>query len=442
MRFYAIRISGAGPGFPVTPGAWITGAQFCTAIDSNMGLGFQNDPSAMRCVLQMELTSNAGQLALVRLWGIDTQMIDQAANLTGLKVEVFGGFWPGLPLATWESSFTGLLYQGVVQSAYGNWEGDEMTLDMYLMQGNVKADSGAGESAGSVAASSGAPTPRLVARNRGIGRQNAPKPPPSATQFDMVGDAVGAVESAITSFGGGGWGSTPENLIHNMKEGMELAKSLEQTITTGLKNMPFVNLIKDGMKLNYHDAGAYQTVDQLMGYIKGLSKDLAGDKDYAGIDLYAVKDKLVGADGTKAYSKVYLQAWDLIGQPTWGGKDEKGMMVTFMTPMRADIFPTCEVHLPDTWQNLTSTRPNMYVSGYPPTVRDRMQFNGPIWVKRVMVNGDSRHPSGKSWSLQVTGYYSEAKSYKQWLPPSMSVGDIANMPDAPPRMIARGRGVG
>jgi hypothetical protein len=449
VRFYAIKIIGAGPGFPPTPGAWIEGAQFCTALDSKMGLGFQNDPSAMRCVLQMELTAVSGQLALVRLWGIDTQMIDQAADLTNLKVEVYGGFWPGLPLATWESTFTGLLYSGVVQSAYGNWEGSDMTLDMYLMGGDVKASDAQahqGTSVGDIANMPDAPG-RLVARSRRVGRQLAPKQPPSATQFDFGGDVAGAVGGIISSFGSGGWGLDPENLIHDFKEGMNLADSLKQTLSNGFKSMPFVNLIKDGLKLNYHDAGAYQTVDQLMGYIKPLSKELAsGDKDYPGIDLYAVKGKLIGADGTKAHSHVFLQIWDMIGNVTWGGTDGKVPLVNFTVPMRADIFPTCVVHLPDNvWQNIAPTRQNQYLAGAPPTVRERMHFQGPIFVLRVMINGDSRHPSGKSWALSVTG---RADHYSNWQQPALS--DRGGIPGgsynagapSPGRLAARGRGVG
>ena len=422
MRFYAIKINGgqAGSAFRATPGAWIEGAQFCSAIDTGLGFGYQNDPSAMRCMLQLTLSGERGALGFVRLWGIDMDMIDQSANLTDATLEIYGGFWPGLPLATWESSFTGLLYCGQVYSAFGNWEGSDMTLDIYLNPLGDWKKAGTSQSGGvrriGEVSNLGWTTPppqtsRLVARSRRVGRlESRRRKPRSVTQFDGLSNAAGEIGTAFAGFASGGWGESPANLIHDMKEGMPLDKALSQTLSTAFPQAKYVSLIKDGLKLDYHDAGAYQTVDQLMGYLKGLSKELAKDDKYEGVKLYAIKDRLVGMDGTKAFSDVYLQAWDLIGNVTWGGKDGDKFQVNFMTPMRADICPGVLVHMPDNvWQNITPSDTyggNVYgqTGGVGSTVRDRITFQGPIWVDRVVINGDSRHPDGKSWALSVTGY--------------------------------------
>ena len=106
-----------------------------------------------------------------------------------------------------------------------------------------------------------------------------------------------------------------------------------------------------------------------------------------------------------------LDILDLIGQPTWGGKNPdkpSTMLVTFMTPLRADLYPQINAHLPDTLQFVTKGPGNLFTNGYPRTLysgdRERLTFNGPIFLTHVMLIGDSRNPQGESWAVQCTGY--------------------------------------
>jgi len=208
--------------------------------------------------------------------------------------------------------------------------------------------------------------------------------------------------------GGGGLGGTPLNLIHDMKEGMALDEAAKKTLQDAFQNSKVVSMLKQGMTLPYHDAGFYQNIAQHITYLKSLSKSIVSDKDYPGVTAYPVKDIILLADGTKAYTHVKLDFWDLIGQPTWGGPDtdNNAMLVTFMTPMRADIFPGVSVTMPEqVWQSVAAI-PGSSNRGFtttPMNVTERMTFQGPIYVTRVVINGDTRNPDGKSWSLQVTG---------------------------------------
>ena len=195
---------------------------------------------------------------------------------------------------------------------------------------------------------------------------------------------------------------------------MTLDSAAKQTLEAAFKNSPIELIIKDGMKLNYHDAGFYQTITQHIGYIQGLSKDLAKDiKNYAGVVATPIKNKIVLGDGTKSLGEVHLSILDLIGQPTWGGKDADSgvMMVTFMTPMRADLYPFMDAYLPDTLQFVTPGLGYRFGTKsapgpYPRSLygdRERLTFNGPIRLKSVMIVGDSRNPQGESWAIQCSG---------------------------------------
>jgi hypothetical protein len=67
---------------------------------------------------------------LVRVWGIGLGEIAQASNLNGFNISVYGGMQKGLPLANPAQS--GLLMEGSIQQAFGNWIGTSQTLDLIL----------------------------------------------------------------------------------------------------------------------------------------------------------------------------------------------------------------------------------------------------------------------------------------------------------------------
>ena len=196
---YGIKITNAGSAFDPPPGydPVIPGAQFCSVI--NVGRGYENDPSALRVVMQAEImaTNRAVMNGFVRIYGIDKDMIDQAADLTDARVEVYGGFWPGLELATWEAPYMGLLFQGTVNGAFANWKGNEISLEMLLNPGPTKeapsGDSGVGGGSAAPGASgqSVALPPlrpsRLLARQRRLTGKTRSTPPPRAAQFDDGG---------------------------------------------------------------------------------------------------------------------------------------------------------------------------------------------------------------------------------------------------------------
>lgn len=71
----------------------------------------------------------------VRIWGISLADISQASNLNFLNIQVYGGMKRGLPLANPNQS--GLLVQGKIFQAYGNWIGLDQTLDLILVPGNT-----------------------------------------------------------------------------------------------------------------------------------------------------------------------------------------------------------------------------------------------------------------------------------------------------------------
>jgi hypothetical protein len=76
--------------------------------------------------------------SFVRVWGIGLREIVQSNDLKGFLIGVYGGMQRGLPLAN--PNQAGLLTQGFIFQAFGNWVGLDQTLDLIILPGTGTAD--------------------------------------------------------------------------------------------------------------------------------------------------------------------------------------------------------------------------------------------------------------------------------------------------------------
>jgi hypothetical protein len=130
MRYYAVKIVN-----PVNKKVLRT----FTSFKNNA-----NDPGAPDVELDVPVTYYAipsGNMGgqFVRIWGISLADIGQASNFNGMTIEIYGGMQKGLPLANPKQS--GLLATGIIQQAFGNWLGLDMTLDFVFTAGNAGPNS-------------------------------------------------------------------------------------------------------------------------------------------------------------------------------------------------------------------------------------------------------------------------------------------------------------
>src|ERR1700677_225610 len=97
------------------------------------------DPNALQVELDIAVSPtaapNVGQGAWCRVWGIPLQTVLTANQFTNQQIQVFGGMSAGLPLAN--PNEQGLLVQGVVLPALGNWTGTNMYVDFYITPGTL-----------------------------------------------------------------------------------------------------------------------------------------------------------------------------------------------------------------------------------------------------------------------------------------------------------------
>ncbi len=136
MRYYAIKITDPDGNLITTPSSVAGTGYTYTSFVNN-----QSIPGALQIELDVPLKAYATPMkgALVRIWGISLAEISAATQLNPKKtgdtvatfsIAIYAGMQRGLPLAN--PAQAGLIAQGSIFQAFGNWIGTDMTLDIIL----------------------------------------------------------------------------------------------------------------------------------------------------------------------------------------------------------------------------------------------------------------------------------------------------------------------
>jgi hypothetical protein len=129
MRYYRIDIFKPGAAAGSTPFRSYTSYP-------KVGQSYQVDPGALNITLDayvFPFASPGNQQSAVQIWGIPISDISQASNFNYCTINVYAGFQKGLPLNN--PAQAGLILTGMIQMAYGNWSGTDMTLDFVVVTG-------------------------------------------------------------------------------------------------------------------------------------------------------------------------------------------------------------------------------------------------------------------------------------------------------------------
>jgi hypothetical protein len=133
VRFYRIELTNAA-GEPLLPASLQSTARDREPLSSLTSQG-QVNMAALQVefdIAQAYMHAPQGQ-AFVRIWGLGIEAQGTAYNLNSqpgkpVNITVYGGMSRGLPLAN--PNQQGPLLKGMVQQAYGNWEGLNQTVDL------------------------------------------------------------------------------------------------------------------------------------------------------------------------------------------------------------------------------------------------------------------------------------------------------------------------
>lgn len=236
MRYYSIEIEGGKTYTSFQNGSTIPGA-----------LNVEIDIPVIAYDLPM-----GG--ALIRIWGISLQDIGQASDNNNKNIKVFAGFQKGLPLANPKQA--GLILQGYIFQAYGNWISTDQTLDFIVLAGSAP---------------------------------------------------------------GTGASKTTKNLAFNWKAGTQLKDAINTTLTTAYPGFTADINIDSKLVLPQDAPGYYTNLTQFSQFIRNVSKGIIGGQTYQGVSITLQEKKFAVFDGTTAAKAgpKQIDFKDLIGQPTW-----------------------------------------------------------------------------------------------------------------------------
>lgn len=212
--------------------------------------------------------------ATVRVWGISLAELEQSFDLNNMSVAVYGGFQKGLPLAN--PAQAGLLVQGYVYQALGNYVGTDQTIDLIIQAGQ---------------------SPLL------------PSTPP-----------------------GTGTIASPANLILNWAAGVPFAQAMTTTLATAFPSYQLDVKIDQNIVLANDEWAVFQTLTQFAEYVKHTSASIIGGA-YAGVDISVAGNVISAFDSTATPTIKQIAFQDMIGQPTW--YDPATVQVKFA--MRGDL---------------------------------------------------------------------------------------------------------
>ena len=145
MRFYRIEITDSS-GIPVNLGSGLpmlaTWTSFLTGSGSYtpglIGANGLTDPGALNIEMDIPVVSEdipSGQ-GYLKIWGISLDMVNNASKLNYKNITIYAGFQKGLPLANAQILASpirnGIIFKGSIYQAFGNWQGNEQTIEMFL----------------------------------------------------------------------------------------------------------------------------------------------------------------------------------------------------------------------------------------------------------------------------------------------------------------------
>lgn len=346
MRWYEITITDpAQPSVaPQVYTSWVNG---------------QNDPGALNVNFDFNVAPYSTPLGAhtVEIWGIPLKSISWATNLTYKNVSIKAGFKPGLPLATVASRYqSGPIINGFILQSFGNWIGNNMTLNLIIASG---------------------PAPVLAASPTTAGQA-------ASTASASAQPPLGSPE-------------TPVNFTLDMPQGMTMATALENSLSAALPSFT--------RKINIRDIiaprGLYETarsISELAQKVKQISKEIIGG-DYTGVEIGQIGGNrtIRVYDGSNPGQVKQIDFKDLIGQPTW----IEPFKIQFKCPMRADLDIGDIIEMPkNETAGFYGVMPNnaLSIANY----RNQSAQLGTYYIDTLRHVGNFRQPDANSWATIVT----------------------------------------
>jgi hypothetical protein len=311
-----------------------------------------NDPGALDVaftIFSKASQSDAPNDAHIQIFGIPIQLVSQASQFTQKRIQVWAGYTNGLPLANEQVPHQGLILDGMIYPAWGNW----------------------------------------ISNN---------------TSIEFVVQPLGSDQ-------GQGGPTNVKNIVHNMPQGTSLGTAIQQALTTAFPNSTVNVNISSKLTLPAPDYSFHQSLDQYLAYAKALSHSILGTPSttgYSGVTAHIQGNTINVNDGTVIGGTVQINYDDLVGQPTWIGLNE----IQVTTVMRGDLGNfsggTMQITLPPTLTTMTEANAlnaaTPGVNGLAGLSGNYLSFQGTWKVKGLRHIGRFRDPQWNAWVTVINAF--------------------------------------
>lgn len=394
MRFYRIVISDPDTGQILVPNYKGKGGYTPLAADptlstytslnpgANVYTTGGTNPNALQVTIDIPVTlMNIPEQSngYIKVHGISLAEVNQANNLTNKNITIYGGMAKGLPLANFKQA--GILAQGQIQRAFGNYQGIETSTTFFLM--------GAGSS-------------------------------PSSNQ--TTGHPSGVGTPAVPSTN-----RNPANIIFVWTKGQALLPAMVNALTAAFPMYQIQGAVSENLVWSSGQDCVmnFSTLAQFSEWIHDKSTHMLGGFDpdptqYMGVNLAFQNNTITIFDGSTQTTPKQIAFTDLIGQPEW----TDGLNVQACVIMRGDIRTGDYVTLPPAAGVISQGAPPVntlptvstytsgaqfyaQVPGNPPN--QSSIFQGTYYVASVRHVGQSRDANGQAWMSVLT---------LNWIPPA------------------------
>ena len=313
-----------------------------------------NNPAALKVYLDIpanNMNSPAG-IPIVRIWGISYKDLVFTSNIVGKRIVVRGGMSKGLPLANPDQQ--AILTSGLVFKAFGNWQGNEITLDIII-------------------------TPNATTNSQPANIVfNWPYNNPNLAPYGPVPPNISFTQAVTSS-------------LQNAYKGYEVTGSFSDLLTPIQSSISY-----------------YRTLHSFAYYVYQLSLSRSTIPNYLGANIYIRGKTFVLYDGTKQLTAAPKQIsfLDFIGNPTWLELN----VMQFKVVMRGDLEIGMQIQLPQRSNALNTVQSFS-------SFKDEITFQG-IWtISKIRHVGQSRATGADNWVTIVdcTPLVPSANSIEQFL---------------------------
>ncbi|MXV44314.1 hypothetical protein GS501_04545 [Saccharibacter sp. 17.LH.SD] len=302
------------------------------------------DPGALDIDFQISVIDYASPIggaegASITIRGIDPATIGQASSLQGATLRLSAGMGHGYPLAKPEQA--GVVLYGQIWSPVGNWEGEDLSLTLFVLPYNGHATTS---------------------------ENTKPNQPPKVPTY-----------------------------TYQCKRGASLKEAIKASIRQVSPNVEVIFQTANDPVATGDIQGVYHTDHGLFEALAD-SWEIATNKQ-SRITITPRDGKFFCKEPHPDQQAIPIAIEELIGQPTWNNVAS----ITICCPLRADISVGDIITLPDEAGAIGAIHPQSALSFSPPKKRASL-FSGKFTVLHVNHLGQFRSADGQQWMTAIDCY--------------------------------------